>query len=217
VTTVHLVIFYVPEGLPVSGFNGGRDVPVWNTLALAKDEDGLEESPWVKATFTFADKWLCNDGAVMVFYPYSKFVSREVNAWAKWTNFKEEMKWVVLNGLPLSKPDFSGRQTKYFIAKLYVRMENPKDSIPKSHLKFYEQVELETQGYDLPNDGYLMNFISADILIVKHDSGAPWRGAREKTDNLLLALVDLCICEDDLVLDLSASTCISIFLHLYFY
>jgi hypothetical protein len=106
VAAVDLVIFYVPEGLPVPGFNGGRDVPLWNTLALAKDEDGLEKSPWVKAAFTFADEWLCDDGAVLVFYPDSKFVSGEVNAWAKWTNFKEEMKWVVVNGIPLSKPDF---------------------------------------------------------------------------------------------------------------
>jgi hypothetical protein len=81
-----------PEGLPVPGFNGGRDVPLWNTLALAKDEDDLEESPWVKLAFTFADEWLNDDGVVLVFYLDSKFVSGEVNAWAKWTNFKEEMK-----------------------------------------------------------------------------------------------------------------------------
>jgi hypothetical protein len=77
VTAVHLVIFYVPEGLPVSGFNGRRDVPLWNTLTFVKDEDGLEESPWVKETFTFADEWLNDDGAILVFYPDSKFVSRE--------------------------------------------------------------------------------------------------------------------------------------------
>jgi hypothetical protein len=58
VAAVDFVIFYVPEGLPVPGFNGGIDVPLWNTLALAKDEDGLEESPWVKVAFTFADEWL---------------------------------------------------------------------------------------------------------------------------------------------------------------
>lgn len=85
-----------------------------------KKKDGLEESPWVEATFTFADEWLCDDGDVLVFYPDSKFVSREVNAWAKWANFKEEMKWVVVNGLPLLKPDFPGCLTKYFIAKMYV-------------------------------------------------------------------------------------------------
>jgi hypothetical protein len=72
----------------VSGFNRRRDVSLWNTLALAKDEDGLEESPWIKIAFIFADEWLCDDGVVLVFYPDSKFVSGEVNAWAKWTNFK---------------------------------------------------------------------------------------------------------------------------------
>jgi hypothetical protein len=60
----------------VSGFNGGRDVPLWNTLALAKDEDDFEESPWVKAAFIFADEWLCDDGVVLVFYHDSKFVFR---------------------------------------------------------------------------------------------------------------------------------------------
>ena len=74
--------------LPVSGFNGRKDVLLWNTLALAKDEDGLEESPWVKAAFIFADEWLCDDGVVLVFYPDSKFVLEKVIVWAKWTNFK---------------------------------------------------------------------------------------------------------------------------------
>jgi hypothetical protein len=40
---------------------------------------------------------------------------------------------------------------------------------------------------------------------------------KKKVGKKTLALVDFCTCEDDLVLDLSASTCISIFLHLYFY
>ena len=34
----------------------------------------------------------------------------------------------------------------------------------------------------------------------------PWRGAREKSVNLLQALIDLCLEEEDIVLDLTAGT-----------
>lgn len=95
---------------------------------------------------------------------------------------------------------------KYFVAKLFVRMENPKDSIPKSQFHFFEQAELKSQEYDLPNDGYLMNCISAETWTVMQPRGVPWRGAREKTDNLLFALIDLCTQMGDIVMDLTAST-----------
>ena len=46
---------------------------------------------------------------------------------------------------------------KYFMAKLFVRRENqatdPKDSFPRSDFTFNEQVDLLSQGIDLPNDG----------------------------------------------------------------
>lgn len=81
---------------------------------------------------------------------------------------------MVLNGLPLTKPDFLEKKVKYLIAKLYVRLENPAKSITKFHFKFYEQAELETQGIDIPNDGFLMSPISAETWTVKQDSGTPW-------------------------------------------
>ena len=78
------MVIFVLEGLLVHGFNGGRDVPLWNTLSLVKDDDDLEESPWIKVAFTFVDEWLCDDGAVLVFFPDNKFVTAEVNAWVNW-------------------------------------------------------------------------------------------------------------------------------------
>lgn len=203
---VDLVIFDVPEGLPVPGLSTGTEIPTWNQLKLEPDEDGSMESAFIRSAFTFADEWVNNDGAVLVFYPNGKFITNEVTAWAKWANFKEEMKWVVFNDLPLCKPDFPGRYVKYFMAKLFVRMENEQEGMPNSCFSFNHQEELMTQGIDLPNDGTLRYSVTTDCVTVRQLTGVAWRGARKKSENLLLALLDLCTEEEDIILDLSAST-----------
>ena len=99
---------------------------------------------------------------------------------------------------------------KYFMAKLFVRRENqvadPKDSFPRSDFTFNEQVDLLSQGIDLPNDGTIRNVMPAESLTLCNGTGLPWRGAREKSVNLLQALIDLCSEEEDIVLDLIAET-----------
>ena len=96
------------------------------------------------------------------------------------------------------------------MAKLFVRRENqaadPEESFPRSDFSFNEQVDLLSQGIDLSNDGTIRNVMPAGNLTLRSGTGLPWRGAREKSINLLQALIDLCSEEEDIVLDLTAGT-----------
>ena len=93
------------------------------------------------------------------------------------------------------------------MAKLFVRRENqaadPDDSFPRSDFSFNEQVDLLSQGIDLPNDRTIRNVMPAASLILCSGIGLPWRGVREKSVNLLQALIDLCSEEEDIVLDIT--------------
>ena len=71
---------------------------------------------------------------------------------------------------------------------------------------FYERVELICDGIQLSTDGHLTNLITEDTLTLREGTSVPWRGARKKSSNLLEALIDMCTREDDIVLDLTAST-----------
>ena len=75
------------------------------------------------------------------------------------------------------------------MAKLFVRRENqvadPEDNFPRSDFTFNEQVDLLLQGIDLPNDGTIRNVMPAESLTLRSGTGLPWRGAREKSINLL--------------------------------
>ena len=204
---VDLIIFDVPEGLPVPGVSLGNEIPSWNQLDVRPGESGSEESPWIHAAFDFADQWIADDGAVLVFYPDSRFISNEISSWARWGNFREEMKWMVFNNLPLTKPDYRRGQTvKYSAAKLFVRDENDSEGIPASAFSVNIQEGLQTQGINLMMDGTVLNAMSAETVTVCNRTGIPWRGPREKAENMFLALIDLCTDEDDIVIDLTTTT-----------
>ena len=207
---VDLVIFDVPENLPVPGIIPAGEVPYWNKLKMRSKGPGRHESPWIHKAFEFASTWLQDDGAVLVFFPDSRFISNEILSWTEWANFQEEGKWFVSNELPLTRPDYVGRTVKYFMAKLFVRRENqaadPEEIFPRSNFSFNEQVDLLSQGINLPNDGTIRNVMPAGSLTLRSGTRLPWRGAREKSVNLLQALIDLCSEEEDIVLDLTAGT-----------
>lgn len=203
---VDLIICDVPEGLPVPGFPPAKEVPIWNQLLITTDEDGNKEAKWIRHAFEFANEWLSDDGGFLVMYPDSEYITNEISAWAKWSNFKVEMKSIVTNNMPLTKPDFVGKYVEYFVMKLFVRQENREESIPDANFRYNPQSQLLDQGVDLINKGVVTNCISEESITKQRRSGIPWRGAREKSDNLLLALIDLCSEEEDIVVDLSAST-----------
>ena len=208
---VDLVIFDVPENLLVLGIIHAGEVPHWNKLKMRSKGPGRHESPWIHRAFEFASTWLQDDGAILVFFPDSRFISNKILSWADWVNFQEEGKWFFSNELLLMRLDYVGRTVKYFMAKLFVHRENqatnPDDSFPCSDYTFNEQVDLLFQGIDLPNDRTIRNVMPVGSLTLRSGTGLPWRGAREKSVNLLQALIDLCSEEEDIVLDLTAGTC----------
>ena len=90
-----LVIFDVPKNLPVPEIVLVGEVLHWNKLKMKKKGTRRHESPWIHKAFEFASTWIQDDGAVLVFYPNSRFISNEILSWADWANFQEEGKWFV--------------------------------------------------------------------------------------------------------------------------
>ena len=78
-----LVIFEVPKNLPVLGILLAGEVLHWNKLKIKSKSNGRQESPWIHKVFEFASTWLQDDGAVLVFYQDSRFVSNEIVSWAE--------------------------------------------------------------------------------------------------------------------------------------
>ena len=75
-----------------------------------------------------------------------------------------------------------------------------------AQFSFYNRVELIRDRIQLSIDGHLTNLITENTLTLREGTTVPWRGAREKSVNLMEALIDMCTQEDDIVLDLTAST-----------
>ena len=206
---VDLVVFDIPEGLPVPGVGVPGLVPEWNQLEkrVPHPPKKKQESPFIKDAFEFAEGWISDDGAVLVFYPDSRFHNNEVAGWASWANFKEAMKWIVVSGLPLTKPDYSeGETTKTYIAKVFTRTRNDEDHLPDSDFAFNEQEIFEEKGVNLIKDGFLYNGLHSGNVTVSSKTGLPYRGPRERTENMMAALVDLLTESGDIILDLTAST-----------
>ena len=103
------------------------------------------------------------------------------------------------------------------MVKCFVRMENPTEQVPRSKFVFYDRLELASQGMKLSSDGHINNKITSETLTVQLETGVPFRGAREKTTNLLMTLIDLCTVEDDIVMDLTTSTGNFFSLHYFIY
>ena len=70
---------------------------------------------------------------------------------------------------------------------------------------FYNRVEFIHDGIELSTDSHLANFITKDTLTLREGTTVLWHGVREKSINLMEALINMCTWEDDIVLDLTAS------------
>ena len=195
-----MVIIDVPEGLPVPGIHADSIVPIWNSHPTRVNDRGRKESPFIHSCFELVGELLRDGAPLIVFYPDSKFISTELMGWADWAGFEEETKWFVINSLPLSRDGQLGQTQKCFMAKCFVR--NFEGGAPFS---FYERVELIRDGIQLSTNGHLTNLITEDTLTLKEGKSVLWRGAREKSSNLLEALINMCTREDDIVLDLTVS------------
>ena len=79
---VDLVIFDVPENLPVPRIVLVGEILHWNKPKMKSKGTGRHESPWIHKAFEFVSTWIQDDGAVLVFYPDSRFISNEIFSWA---------------------------------------------------------------------------------------------------------------------------------------
>ena len=102
INLVDMVIMDVPEGLSVPGIHVDSTVPIWNEHSTWVNDIGRKESSFIHSCFELVGELLRDNVPLIVFYPNSKFISIELMGWADWAGCEEEMKWFVINGLPLS-------------------------------------------------------------------------------------------------------------------
>jgi hypothetical protein len=67
------------------------DIPAWNQKV---DE-------YIAIVFDFVEKFLAFDGVVLLFHPFDLRVLNEVKFYVENYGFQIQMKWVVVNALPL--------------------------------------------------------------------------------------------------------------------
>ena len=198
---VDMVIINVLEGLLVPGLHGESTAPIWNVHPTWLNDRGRKESPFIHSCFELVGELLRDGAPMIVIYPDSKFISNEHMGWADWAGFEEETKCFVVNGLPLSCGGQPGRTQKCFMAKCFVGKFD--GGAPFS---FYDRMEFIRDEIQLSTDSHLTNLIMEDTLTLREGTTVPWHGAREKSINLMEAFIDMCTREDDIVLDLTAST-----------
>jgi hypothetical protein len=92
---VDLIIFDIPEGLPVPTVSSPPDsIPQWNKFS----EDGLQ------AVFDFADNYLPDSGALLVMYPFSRDIKSYLLGCCEAFGFKSQCDWWGMNRLHLTLP-----------------------------------------------------------------------------------------------------------------
>ena len=201
INLVDMVIMDVPKELSVPGIHADSIVPIWNEHPTWVNDRGRNESPFIHSCFELVEELLRDGTPLIVFYPDLKFISNQLIDWVDWAGFEEETKWFVINSLPLSRDGQPGRTQKCFMAKYFVRKLDR-----EAPFSFYHRVELIRDGILLSMDDYLTNLITEDTLTLREGMMVPWRGAREKSINLMEALIGMCTREDNIVLDLTVST-----------
>ena len=90
-----MIIFDVPEGLPVPSLSvPPNDIPAWNAY----------ENSHIEALFDFADSFLHDNGAILVFLPESPSIRMDVKSYAASYDFKIFKDWWGINELRLTSP-----------------------------------------------------------------------------------------------------------------
>jgi hypothetical protein len=102
---VDLIIAEYPDGLPVPGvseFPG--QVPHWNK----------QVQNFVKFTIGFCQGYLHDDGALLLFYPDSVQIKKEVLSFLHNNNLEVKEEWTIVNSLHLSHPVHNSKRVSNF-------------------------------------------------------------------------------------------------------
>jgi hypothetical protein len=102
---VDLIIADYPDGLPVTGvseFSG--QVPHWNK----------QVQNFVKFTIGFCQGYLHDDGALLLFYPDSVQIKKEVLSFLYNNNLEVKEEWTIVNCLHLAHPVHTSKRVSNF-------------------------------------------------------------------------------------------------------
>ena len=89
------IIVEYPDGLPVPGLSSAApSVPAWNMVI--KD--------FLKYIIGFCGGYLHDDEALLIFYPESTQIRREIESYLKNNDLKVKDEWTIINSMHLSHP-----------------------------------------------------------------------------------------------------------------
>ena len=92
---VDLVIADFSDGFHVTGIStSSSDVPQWN--ATVKD--------FIRYTVGFCGGYLHDDGALLIFYPDSVVIGKEISSFFKKNRLTLKREWTIINSLHLAHP-----------------------------------------------------------------------------------------------------------------
>lgn len=102
---VDLVIAEYPDGLPVPGVSHpSSQIPSWNAHVEG----------FLKITIGFCHGYLHDDGALLLFYPDSPQIKKEIFSFFNRNKLKMKEEWTVINSLRLSHPLNAAKFVSHF-------------------------------------------------------------------------------------------------------
>jgi hypothetical protein len=102
---VDLIIAEYPDGLPVPGVSEfPEQVPHWNKHV----------QNFVKFTIGFCQGYLHDDGALLLFYPDSVQIKKEVFSFLYNNNLEVKEEWTIVNSLHLTHPIHISKRVSNF-------------------------------------------------------------------------------------------------------
>ena len=222
-----LVIAEYPDGLPVPGvseFPG--QVPNWNK----------QVQNFVKFAIGFCQGYLHDDGALLLFYPDSVQIKKEILSFLYNNNLVVKEEWTVINYLHLTHPLQSSKRvsncnhfplfnfdlihnfnhitnhlTPMFDVqtlkfKAILLVRSFSTRLARPPNEFVITSSDEFEDVDLARDEVLFNIVTSDTALKRNDGDTFWRGPKEKAVSLMQLLISGLSPPGGIICDLTAGT-----------
>ncbi len=108
-----LLIFEVSSNLPI---------PLVSTLPIVVPFWNSYIDNYVYGIFGFANKYLVNDGAILIFYDDDPHVLKEIKSLGT-NGYEIHSRWVVINTLPHMNNEIKGKMVFFFLICIYMSFE----------------------------------------------------------------------------------------------
>ncbi len=224
---VDLVIAEYPDGLPVPGvseFPG--QVPTWNK----------QVQNFIKFTVGFCQGYLHDDGALLLFYPDSVQIKKEVLSFLYNNNLEVKEEWTIVNSLHLTHPMHNSKRVsncshftflKFKFIHIFNHIANNwrlmfdiqtlkfkaivlvrsfSTPLVRPPKEFVISSSDEFEDVDLASDDVLFNIVTSDSALKRNDGDTFWRGPKEKAVSLLRLLISGLSPPGGIICDLTAGT-----------